>query len=70
MKETFEILTDSTFDLMPKQVDELNISVVPMSFQMEGVNYLHYHDFRQMSLDEFYTKLKKNNQLKSDSVTV
>ena len=61
MKEMFEILTDSTFDLMPKQVDELNISVVPMSFQMEGVNYLKDHDFRQVPLDEFYTKLKKNN---------
>ena len=69
MKETFEILTDSTFDLMPKQVDELNISVVPMSFQMEGVNYLHYHDFRQMSLDEFYTKLKKNNSVSTSQTT-
>lgn len=69
MRETFEILTDSNFDLMPNQVEELNISVIPMSFHIDGVEYMHYYDFRQMSLDEFYAKLKKNSSVNTSQTT-
>ncbi len=68
----YVFMTDASCDLTPELVNEINVEVLPMEFEMEGKRYLHYTDARMMSLDEFYTKLKsgvisKTSQINYDS---
>ncbi len=65
----FEILTDSTIDFMPKLVEEMDVTVIPMGFQVDGKEYLHYYDFREMSVETFYAKLKEGSDITTSQVT-
>lgn len=54
------IVTDSTAYLPQSYVDEYGISIVPLSFTWDGVNY---RDGIDMSPDEFYTRLSTSHSL-------
>lgn len=56
---SYVLLTDSNCDLPSDIIDEIKIGILPMEFQMEDKTYRHYPDFREMSADEFYTKIKQ-----------
>ena len=55
----YVFITDASCDLNEKQVSEIGVQVIPMEFQMEGKSFLHYPDRHMMSLEEFYSKLKR-----------
>ncbi len=54
----YVLVTDSTCDLPDKLAKELKLEVFPMVFLMQEKAYNHYLDAREMSLEEFYSKLK------------
>lgn len=54
----YVLLTDSSCDLPDYLAKEYNVEVLPMEYQMEDKIYKYYLDAREMSLDEFYSKLK------------
>lgn len=54
----YVIITDSTTDLTPELINELNISVIPMEFNIDGQSYLNYSDEREISYKEFYDVLR------------
>lgn len=54
----YVLLTDSSCDLPDNLAREYDINVLPMEYQMENKSYKYYLDAREMSLDEFYSKLK------------
>lgn len=54
----YVFLTDASCDMPVELIQEIGLDVIPMEFTMEDKSYLHYHDARMMSLDEFYSKLK------------
>ncbi|MDD5796362.1 MAG: DegV family protein [Oscillospiraceae bacterium] len=54
----YVLITDSSCDIPDSLAKEYNVDVLPMEYQMEGKSYKYYLDAREMSLDEFYTKLK------------
>ena len=54
----YKIFTDSTCDLPPKLVEELDIEVIPMNFSIGGKTYNNYPDEREMSSHEFYERLR------------
>ena len=54
----YVLVTDSTCDLPAEYAEEFGIEVLPMVFLMEEKAYNHYLDAREMSLEEFYSKLK------------
>lgn len=54
----YVFLADSSCDLPNDLAKSIGIEVLPMQFEMEGKNYYHYLDEREMKLAEFYTKLK------------
>ncbi len=54
----YVFLTDASCDMPVELIQEIGLDVIPMEFTMEGKSYLHYHDARMMSLDEFYSKLR------------
>lgn len=54
----YVIITDSTTDLTVELIDELDITVIPMEFNIEEKSYLNYADERDMSYKEFYNLLR------------
>lgn len=63
-------MTDASCDLTVTQVDEIGVEVLPMEFEMEGKSYLHYPDARMMSLDDFYSTLKKGIVSKTSQINM
>ncbi|MGN0436929.1 MAG: DegV family protein [Lachnospiraceae bacterium] len=55
---SFVLVSDATLDLPVDLVKKFDIKVVPMMFNLEGTEYLHYPDERNMSNEEFYQALK------------
>ena len=54
----FVILTDSCCDFSAQMVEELELSVLPLSFVMEGAEYFNYPDNRDIAPGEFYRRLR------------
>ena len=48
------IMTDSCCSLNRREVDELGITVLPLSFTMEGKTYLDTPDHADMSPETFF----------------
>lgn len=58
MNQSYVILTESSCDLTPELVAQTGVEVLPLNFTMEGKNYPHYPDGREMSIPEFYERMK------------
>ncbi len=54
----YVIITDSGCDLTAAQVKDLDISVVPITFSVNGENYKSYPDNPEYPVVKFYTDLK------------
>lgn len=58
----YVIVTESTCDLPVHIVNELDIKVIPMNFELEGKSYTHYYDARELDIHEFYESLRKGQK--------
>ena len=54
----FVLLTDSSADLSQEMVEELGVTVLPLSFTIQGRTYHDYPDGREMNLPLFYDMLR------------
>lgn len=54
----YVIITDSTTDLTTEIIKELDITVIPMEFNIDGKSYLNYSDERDISYKDFYKDLR------------
>lgn len=61
----FCIVSDATLDLTSDMVTEADLQIVPMDFTLDHTPYCHYPDERELSSEEFYSRLKAG----ADSVT-
>lgn len=57
-ENNFVIVTDVTCDFPPEMVTKLGVKIIPMEFLIDEVSYLHYPDAREMSMEEFYQRVK------------
>lgn len=55
---SYILVSDATFDLPNDLVEKYDIQVVPMAFNLDGMEYLHYPDEREMKIDDFYQALR------------
>ncbi len=55
---SYVIVSDSTLDLNQKYCERLNVEVIPMQFNMDGKEYKHYIDAREMNFQDFYKNLR------------
>ena len=62
------IVGDSTSDISQKYVDEAKGVVLPLSYMIKGKEYLHYLDFKDMSLEEFYKIQGEGNNAKTSQL--
>ncbi len=60
--KNYVILTDSTSDLPINIIEEYGIIIAPLGFGFETDNYLNYPDHRQLSIKDFYERIKKGER--------
>lgn len=58
----YVIVTESTTDLPQDIVNELGITLIPMSFGFESESYLDYPDNRELDIHKFYDRVKKGER--------
>lgn len=55
---SYVLVSDATLDLPQELVKRYEIPIVPMVFNLDGSEIVHYPDERNMSNEEFYSALK------------
>ena len=66
----YMIVTDSSGDLSQSMVEELGVSVLPLSFIIRGTTLKNYPDDRDMSAKEFYQLLAEGEMATTAAVNV
>lgn len=56
--QNYVIITDATGDLTPALAAEAGVEVIPMEFSLDGKNYRHWPDEREMPINDFYAKMR------------
>lgn len=64
------IMTDSCCDLTAEEVAESELTVLPLTFTMKGVNYRDTPDHADMSLEEYYRHIRAGVQSTTAAVNV
>jgi len=55
---SYRIVSDATIDLPLYIVEEYNITVIPMGVNINNIEYNHFPDENELSIEDFYDKLK------------
>ena len=66
----YTIITDSSCDLPDSIVKELELTVLPLAFIMDGRTYRNWPDNREMSPEEFYGKEREGLMATTNAVNV
>ncbi len=64
------IMTDSCADLSAQEVAELQLTVVPLSYTIDGETYVNYPDHSEMDPKEFYRRLNAGSRSVTSAVNV
>lgn len=56
--DKYVIVSDATLDLSVNIIKEYGISVIPMGVSIDDIQYTHHPDERDLSIEDFYGKLK------------
>lgn len=68
-EKEYVIITDSTCDLTPELIEELDIVVIPMEFTMaEGEVYKNNPDGRELGFQAFYDRVRAGAQPKTNQI--
>lgn len=66
---SYVLVSDATIDLPAKVIEDNDIHVIPMGLLLDDVEYMHYPDERNLSVDEFYSKLKSGSVSFTSQIT-
>lgn len=66
----FVIMTDSCCDMTAEMAEELELTVLPLHFQVGDQEYKNYLDGRDMGFHEFYEKVRGGAQGTTSAVSV
>lgn len=64
------IMTDSCADLSAAEVQELNVAVVPLHYELDGVEYVNNPDHSEMDPEEFFQRVSAGAACKTSAVSV
>lgn len=65
----FYLTTDATLDLTQEMIDEVGLKVIPMNFVLGRDEYRHYPDGRELSYEDFYTRLKNGDAASTSQIS-
>ena len=54
----YVIITDSGCDLPQEMIESMGIKVVPMALTIADKTYRHFHDCRELSMEDFYSLIR------------
>lgn len=66
----YVIVTDSSCDLSAEMAEELELTVLPLSFHLNGKEYHNYLDGRELSFPEFYSQIRSGASCTTSAVNV
>ena len=66
----YVLITDSSANLSQEMVQELGVTVLPLSFTIQGKTYRNYPDNREMDLPLFYDMLRAGELATTSAVNV
>ncbi len=66
----YVIVTDSSCDLPAAMAEDLELSVLPLSFSIGGKEYLNYLDGREMSAADFFRRIRAGEPCSTAAVNV
>lgn len=66
----YAIVTDSSCDLPAELTEELDLTILPLSFEIGGKEYLNYLDGRSMPFHDYYERLRKAEPARTAAVNV
>ena len=70
MEENYIIMTDSSADLSEDYVQQLRLTVLPLSVTMDGKEYLNYPDEREITAKELYARLRNGAMATTSAINV
>lgn len=65
----YVIVSDATLDLPEGIIEEYGIRIIPMGVHIDEVEYSHYPDERELTVEEFYSKLKNGAVSRTTQIT-
>ncbi len=65
----YVIVSDATLDLPADIIESYGIKVIPMGFHVNDTDYSHYPDERELTIEEFYQKLKDGAVSQTTQIT-
>jgi len=65
----YVIIVDSTIDLGVDQINELDVTIVPLRFCFGDQEYTQYADGREMSTEEFFARIKAGENASTNQAT-
>lgn len=66
----FAIVTDSSCDLPAEMADELELTVLPLSFTIGGKEYLNYLDGHELPIHDYYERLRAGEPARTSAVNM
>lgn len=66
----YAILTDSSCDLPAEMAQELELTVLPLTFQLDGREYANYLDGREISFPDFYAAVRAGKPCVTSAVNM
>lgn len=66
----FAVVTDSSCDLPAELASELELTVLPLSFVIDGKEYLNYLDQRELPIHDYYDELRAGKPARTAAVNV
>lgn len=65
----YKIISDSTCDLSPELIQELDVDIIPMEFSVGESSYHNYPDERELSSHQFYDCLRAGGTSITNQIT-
>lgn len=67
-RQDYTIITDITCDLSVERLEAIGVTAMPLHVIIDGEDYTHYADYRNISLDDFLRRLKTCNEIKTSQL--
>ena len=64
------IMTDSCADLTAAEVQAMDLTVVPLHYELDGVTYVNYPDHSELDSAEFFARVSAGAACKTSAVSV
>lgn len=70
MSREYKIFIDTSADISIESLNELELGAVPFPVTIGDTQFIHYGDYREMSFNEFYKRLKAGEDVSTAQINM